>query len=157
MSEFEVVVKGYSTSLDDWARANRVPRDELPSLTEEQKKFARKYGVPEEDFARSVLAGRYGSERLCAEADRFARVLQEAVHDLRPQQEIEIVQVIYSSFDRRFTCHLREGSNEFTLYVSSTQVADHLDSGDSNLRKTIKEILREKIQQARTQAVGAGG
>jgi hypothetical protein len=157
MEDFDVIVQGYSTSVEDWAKANRVPGDSLPQLTEGQKAFARKFGVKEEDFARSVLAGRYGSKRLVADAERFAFLFREVVAELAKQNDIRIVQVFYSAFDRRFTCHLREGSKEFSIEMSSALVADHLDSGAPSLREDLKRLLAEKIEQARTHAVGVDG
>ncbi len=154
MNDLEIVVQGYSTSVEDWAKANRVPTESLPTLTEEQKTFARKFGVKEEDFARSVLAGRYGGDRLAADAERFAALLREVVADLAKHNDIQIMQIFYSAFDRRFTCHLREGSKEFGIEVASSRVADQLDSGDLGLREGLKRLLASKIEQGRIQAVG---
>lgn len=157
MAEFKIIVQGYRTSVNEWDRARRAGKEELPKLTEEQKAFARKVGVSEEDYARKVLAGRYGSERLAAEAERFGRLVQEVLADFKSQQraEIEITDVFYSAFDREFTCHFREGSKEFSCYVSSILVADHLDSGDVKLKERIKHLVTGKIEEARMRALGA--
>jgi hypothetical protein len=154
--DFEIVVQGYSTSVDEWARAKRAQPNELPALTHEQKAFARKFGVSTEDYARSVLAGRFGSERLNAEAVRFARLLQELVSDLKNGGDVQVTMLVYAAFDREFTWHMREGSKEFSCHLGSVQVADHLDSGDPKLRERLKQLLIEKIEEARAQAVGAG-
>lgn len=156
MGSIEIIVTGQSTSVDEWARANRADENELPMLSNDQKSFARKFGLSEVDFARSVLAGRYGSEKRAAEASRFAGLLREAVVGLPGGSEIEIDQVVFSTFDRRFFCHLREGSREFSFEIGSSFVADHLDSGDHKLRESLKQVLAERVEQARRQSVGAG-
>lgn len=157
MSDIQIIVQGYSTSVNEWARADQALKQELPQLTQEQKAFARRYGIPEERYARKVLAGQYGQEKLRTEAERFARSLEAAVAELKNERgfEVEIEMVVYTAIDREFTCHLREGSKEFTVQISSVKVADHLESGDPALEVRLRQQLKGFIQDARAQAVGA--
>ncbi len=55
-ASFEVVVEGGSTSLEDFRRRKEVPVTELPDLTDGERDFARKFGIPEEDYRRSSWA-----------------------------------------------------------------------------------------------------
>ena len=74
--DFTVRVSDFTTSIEEWDRAQRAPRSELPNLSAEQKDVARKFGITEEEYARSVLAGRYGNERMNTRARHLGKEVQ---------------------------------------------------------------------------------
>ena len=59
---FEVFVSGSTNSAEEWKRALEAPKEELPKLDSEQKEAAKRFGISAEEYARGVLAGRYGED-----------------------------------------------------------------------------------------------
>jgi len=60
---FEISVSDYTSSVEEYRRAERAPKSELPVLSDDQKEVARRFKISEEEYARGVLAGIYGRER----------------------------------------------------------------------------------------------
>ena len=83
--QFEVVVQGSRISPEDLMRAMRASVSELPKLTEEQKKNARRFGETPQEYARRELAELYAKERMRGRAEQIgqaaAQILQERGHD----------------------------------------------------------------------------
>src|SRR5437867_13413150 len=73
---FEIVVADYSSSMEEWQRAYSAPKSELPELTAEQKETARSPKISEAEYARGVLAGLYGQERMKHRARRMGDHVQ---------------------------------------------------------------------------------
>jgi len=74
--KFKVVTSGfYSCSVEDWVRSRKAPQTELPRLTEGQKDFASRFGLPEQEYARHLLANRYGRERIVRGAQELGETI----------------------------------------------------------------------------------
>ena len=75
--KFEIVTSGYySCSIEEWLRSRRAPASELPRLTAGQREFALKFGVPEQEYARFILANRYGRDRIVRGAQELGRTIE---------------------------------------------------------------------------------
>jgi len=75
--KFEIVTSGYySCSVEEWLRSCKAPVSELPQLTANQKEFALKFGVPEQEYARFLLANRYGRDRIVRGAQELGRTIE---------------------------------------------------------------------------------
>ena len=76
--KFEIVTSGYySCSVEEWLRSCKAPTSELPQLTASQKEFALKFGVPEQEYARFLLANRYGRDRIVRGAQELGRTIEQ--------------------------------------------------------------------------------
>ena len=73
----EISVQGWKASPGDWEAVRKIPKDELPALTDEQKEVVRKLGLTEEDYARSALAGERTQNALLVKTEMFARLLEK--------------------------------------------------------------------------------
>jgi hypothetical protein len=60
---FKIFVTDFSSSAEEWKRSLAAGEADLPELTEEQRKWAKQFGVEEKEYARGVLAGGYGRDR----------------------------------------------------------------------------------------------
>jgi len=78
--EINIVVHGFPVGLEDWSRAKRAALSEVPALNDAQSEVVRKLGLSEEDYARSILAQRYGSERIRHRAKKFGLRLAHTLH-----------------------------------------------------------------------------
>ena len=81
-ARFDVQVPDYTSSVEEYHRAQLAPRSELPKLCEEEKQIARKFKISEEEYARGVLAGLYGRERKMARARRLGEAVQGLLEGL---------------------------------------------------------------------------
>jgi hypothetical protein len=81
---FEVVIKGSGSNVDEWRRAQHAPVSELRliDLTAEQKHVAERFGVSLEDYARGILALRYGRERRESEGRALGQHVVELLREL---------------------------------------------------------------------------
>ena len=68
-ARFDVQVPDYTSSVEEYHRAQLAPRSELPKLSEEE-------------YARGVLAGLYGRERKMARARRLGEAVQGLLEGL---------------------------------------------------------------------------
>ena len=81
--KFQVLVSGfYSCSIEEWLRSRRVPVSELPELTEDENEFARRFKIPEEEYARHRLANLYGEQRIVRQAVGLGRLVEEFLENL---------------------------------------------------------------------------
>ncbi len=75
--KFEIVISGYySCSMEEWLRARRAPESELPQLTKGQKEFALKFRLPEQEYARHLLANRYSRDRIVRGAQELGLAIE---------------------------------------------------------------------------------
>ncbi len=90
-SGFTLVIQGTTTSVGDWEKAMAAPRGDLPRLTPEQKAFVKKFGISEEEYARGVLAGQFGEERLRERTAVLGRKIQEILDRRAPGCKLETI------------------------------------------------------------------
>jgi len=78
----EISVRGGGPiSATEWDAIEAMPKEELPPLTSGQQQVARKMGIQEADYARTVLASKRGAEKSLEKAERFARFLKDCVRE----------------------------------------------------------------------------
>jgi hypothetical protein len=118
----EVVVTGWSMSLADSGRAKAAPVDELPRLSGEQREVARKFGVSEEQWARAVLAQRYGDERVRAVALGLARALEIELPKHLPG--VEICRLVYEVGLEKHKLYLRWKGKDHFVSIDRDMVDD---------------------------------
>jgi len=141
----EVVVLGSSTSVEEWERASRVPKKELPPLTDEQKEWARKVGLSEEAYARSLLAGRYGAERIKARAEVLSTILEDMLKRLAPGVKLGLL--VFDLGKDRCIVQLKKGKREVRVSFSEDLAADVLDVRDLQSLRELEKILKGALQE----------
>jgi len=83
-SEFKVVISSAVSNVEEWRCALGAPNTELriEALTEEQKQIAKRFGISVEDYARGLLAHRYGRERRESEGRALGQHVIELLRGL---------------------------------------------------------------------------
>jgi hypothetical protein len=79
---FQIFVSDLSSSAEEWRRALTASDSELPELTEEQRKWANRFGVAEREYARGLLAAQLGQERTKAKGRALGKLAQEMLDGL---------------------------------------------------------------------------
>ena len=144
-ARFEIRVSDYSSSVEDWRRAQQAAHSELPELTAEQKDMAKKFKISEEEYARGVLAGNYGRERNVARARRLGDMVQHILDELDGGGRV--VAVGYDLDRPRWIIGIQTHEGHHNVAVPRELADDVVDWG-----------LREKIEELRSRvAYGVGG
>jgi len=144
----EVVVFGSSTSIEEWERASCAPKEELPLLTDEQKEWARKFGLSEESYARSLLAGQYGAERIKARAEEFGKILEKILTRIAPKMKDGL---LVFDFGRDICIvRLKKGKREVRVRIPRKLADDVLDLRDLQSIRELEEILKDALQELKS-------
>ena len=135
---FQIVVSDYSSSVDEWKRALGAPRSELPKLNEQQKEVARKFGISDEEYARGLLAGLYGEERMRQRGQHLGEVVEEILGGLG--EDYRLAAVTAQMFEGRWILRIQTPAKIVNVAVPRELADDVLDSG------AIEEIDKLKAQ-----------
>jgi len=146
-SDFEVMVSDHSTSVEEWDRAQRAPRSELPKLSADQKDMARKFGISEEEYARSVLAGVYGDERMKSRARQLGQIIQRIAGTLG-KGEYRVKAVVAEMFKSRWGVSLRGHGTQVNVAIPRELADDVLDSYTTDDITELKKKLVAGLQLA---------
>lgn len=122
---FDIVVSDYSTSVEERRRAQTASKSELPELNEAQRDVARKFGISEEEYARSVLAGRYGVRRLRTRARKLGEEIEKFVLEL--SAECRVVRVVADMARERWVILIQTPTRQFGMTVPREVGDDFLD------------------------------
>jgi len=141
-ASFEISVSDFTSSVDEYRRAQCAPKSELPELTDDQKAVARGFKISEEEYARGVLAGVYGRERQRSRGRR----LGEAVHSILsvPGRSDRVVRVSYEMDRARWIVSIESAGGAVDVAVPRELVDDFLDS---SMREP-KEQLQARVARA---------
>ena len=132
---FEIKVPDYSSSPEDWVRAQQVPRSKLPALSDDQKGVTRKFKISEEEYARGVLAGVYGRERKVARARRLGEEVQRIFDELGTGDRV--IALVYDMDRLRWIIRIRTREEVRNVAISA-ELAD--DVVDWALREQVEEL-----------------
>ena len=135
----QIVVDGWRAGISEWREARRVPADKLPQLTAEQKEVARKMGIPEEDYARSVLAGRRTQDQLLEKTRTFAALLERKINMRDPQARVNIVRL--NTLEHRFEIEAIVQGRRVFFRVDENLVDDLLSRGSEGLERNLDRVL----------------
>lgn len=122
--KFEVHVPGLQVSGDEDVRANAVPASELPSLTEEEREIAKKYGT-EESYQRAKLALMYGHERKETRAVELGERVVQILADLG--QDYRLASVNWNSDTLTWRLEIESPQGKQNVVLSWELVDDALD------------------------------
>lgn len=134
----EILIDGWRAGGEERKEAARVPASQLPALTEEQKRVAKKMGISEEDYARSTYAGRRNQDRLVEKTKEFARLLQRK---LEGRKGVELERIKLDVLRHQYEVLASEKERQFSFFVSEDLIDDLLQSGSEDLERNLERIL----------------
>jgi hypothetical protein len=138
-ASIQVVVSDYSTSLEEWRRAQAAPVSELPKLSEVQKDVARKFGISEEEYARSVLAGHYGQKRMVLRARKLGEEVERLVRSLSPHYHV--LKVVAEMFRGRWLVRIQTPGKETSVGIPRELGDDIIDSDLQEARQQLRATI----------------
>jgi len=139
----EISVQGWKASPSDWEAVRKMPKGELPALSDEQKEVARKLGLTEEDYARSALAGERTQNALLIKTEMFARLLEKKIHEIGLKAIVE--NVVLRILEDRFDVMLRVDGTSLPLRIKEGIVDDLFESGSAEAEDKLLRILKATL------------
>lgn len=143
-SHFQVVVSDYSVSVDEWRRARSAPKGDLPPLSQAQREVASKFGISEEEYARSVLAGRYGVLRLRTRATKLGEEVDKILFEVSPA--CRVVRVIADMVRNRWVVFIETPNREVGVSIPRGLGDDFLDSGTRETAEELKARVKSGLE-----------
>jgi hypothetical protein len=139
----EIAVQGWRASAADWDAVRSVPVEQLPALSEQQREVARKLGVPEEDYARSALAGQRTQETLLHKAEALAGFLQKLVE--KNHFDVSISRIMLDVVEHRFVIELTVNGSSKIFRVDESIVDDYFDSGSQEAEANLARVFERAL------------
>lgn len=144
MPNFRVELSDYSVSVEEWRRAQNAPKSELPELSEAQRAVAGRFGISEEQYARSVLAGRYGMRRLRSRAVRLGEEVEKILRDV--SSESRVTRVVADMARERWVILLRTPTRQVGIPVSREIGDDFLDFATREATEDLKARVKSGLE-----------
>ncbi len=135
----EIAVQGWRASASDWDAVRGIPPRDLPTLTDEQREVARKLGVAETDYARSVLAGKRTQEVLLQKAEALAAFLENRITE--EGRQVRVARVVLDVVEHRFIVELDVNGKPRVLRIDENIVDDYFDSGSMDAEANLSRVL----------------
>lgn len=138
--QFKVEVTDYSISVDEWRRAHSAAKGELPELDELQREYASKFGISEEKYARSVLAVRFGVQRLRNRATKLGEEVQKIL--VAVSAESRVSRVVADLARERWVIVIQTPDHQVGVVLPRDLGDDFLDFSTSDS----VEVLNAKVR-----------
>ncbi len=135
----EVFVRGSRSSTQDWLRAQQIPANELPPLSEEQKTEARLTHRSEVDFARSAYAGHLTQEELLQKMLRFGKWLNARIEERNPGTSIDSIDL--DTWSEKLRVRGQAGEEQFSFDLDEAVVERFLLTGSADLENSILRVF----------------
>jgi len=143
---FEVYIPDYSSSVAEWRRAQHAPPSELPELTAEQKEVARKFGITEEEYARNVLAGQYGRQRVRQRAQALGEAVQEVLNHLG--RMYRVIAVSRDMDHPGWVVRIETQKEDVDVFVSQELADDLFDSSSGGEKERLRRRVVSSLPEA---------
>jgi hypothetical protein len=137
--DFKVFVSDLSCSPEEWRRALKANDSELPELTEDQKEWAKRFGVEEKQYARSLLAGLYGNERQRKRAQALGAEVGKVLDAL--SSGYAVCAVLWQGSRQRWLVRVQTPESVVGIAISFELADDVLDSGILSEIGRLKELV----------------
>jgi hypothetical protein len=135
----EIAVDGWRAGAAERDAVRNLRTEDLPHLTEEQRTVAKKLGISEQDYARSVVAGERNREALLAKTERLARLLDQRIAALGIDGRIN--RVTLRTIQDRFDVEVQVNGKVLPLRIEETLVDDYFDNGSADSEERLAHIL----------------
>ena len=129
----------------DWKRAMGAAESDLPNLDEAQKEAAHRFGIAEEEYARGVLAERFGRDTMKAKALQLAEVIAELLSDSNTASGSDLVSIVYEGSNLRWILKFSLSGEARGVAIPYELVDDVLDSGLYESRTKLRSRIIEGI------------
>jgi hypothetical protein len=138
-AQFDVVIRGGSTSVEDYRRAMAAPKSELPKLSAVQNTVVKKLGLPADEYRRGVLAEQFGESRLIEQGKKLGAMVQVLLDELGSGYEVDAIQAEMAKF--RWLIRVVNAERVIVAEIPRDVAADALDSESGRAVGLLKKYL----------------
>lgn len=140
---FEIFISGVTSSAEEWKRALEAPKDELPALDSEQREAAKRFKISTEEYARGILAGRYGEARQRIRAKKLGLSVVEILAG--SGNEYRLIAVLREGIKFRWVLRIETPEGIRNLSVPLDLADDVIDSGLVDVVDALKQRVLEAV------------
>jgi hypothetical protein len=140
--QFEIHIRSNSSTAEEWKRAMEASVEELKKhpLNEWQKETAKRFGIPEEEYARGELAGVYGRQRLESTGQNLGRIIERLLAEVGDEYHLQAL--LYEGTKSRWIARVESSLGTRNLSIQRDLVDDVVDS---ELYESIQELKRRLV------------
>ncbi len=135
----EIIIEGWRAGGEEREAARSVPAIELPPLSDEQRKVAKKMGISEEEYARSAYAGKRNQDRLTDKTRRFAGFLEERLRALNESARIDRVRLV--TIEHEYRIEFSVDGRKIFFRLPEEMVDDFVEGGSAEVGRQITNRL----------------
>jgi hypothetical protein len=135
----EIAVDGWRAGAAERDAVRNLPVEQLPPLTDEQRSVARKLGIAEQDYARSLIAGERNREVLLSKTERLARLLEQRIATYGADARVN--RVTLRTVQDRFDVEIQINGRVLVLRIDESLVDDYFDGGSAESEQRLAQIL----------------
>lgn len=139
----QIAVDGPRGSASAQDAVRRIPKEELPPLTDAQKIVARQLGASEEDYARMILEGERAHDELLVKTELFARLLEKKLREIGSSAKIE--NVLLRTLDGKFEIEIDVNGRTIPLRIREDLIDDLFEAGSPDAEERLARILRTTL------------
>lgn len=139
----KITVTGSRSDRSEWEAVQGIPAGELPPLTPEQQSVAKRMRISEEDYQRSILAGRRTGEKLIKKAEWFARLLQKKLSAQIPDATIK--SVVLDTWKENFEIAIAIGNDILPLHIKEEMVDEFFDLSSDHAEERLGKMLERSL------------
>ena len=147
----EIIIDGSRAGGEERREAANAPEWQLLSLTEGQKAAAKRMGISEDEYKKSVYAAKRSKERLIEKTKPFATFLERSLGRIAPNAHIDKIRLLTTEREYRVDGYVAGKKARFR--VSEDMVDDFVERGFANVGESIERNLETAINVQATQAV----
>ena len=119
------------------------PKSELPKLEKSQREIARKFGVSEEEYARGVLAGKYGEGRIRERGIELGKRIKSILEGVG--SDYRLATVCSEMFNERWLVRIVSPKKVANIAVPRDLADDVLDSGAKGELEKLRTLVLSEI------------
>jgi hypothetical protein len=139
----DVRIDGDRSSAENWTRAQMVPSDQLPALSEAQRTVAAKLHLSAESYARSVYAGELERRELEKRAEAAGRLIESLAVRRVPGARLE--RVWWKTFDGKLRFDLSLRGSEASIVVAEPLIEGLLDGSVPEAEEQLARLVARTL------------
>ena len=141
----QIAVTGSRSDRSEWEAVQHIPARDLPPLTQEQRNVAKQLRMREEDYQRSILAGKRTGEKLLKKTEWFAKVLQRNV--AARARGASIKSVALDTWKEKFEITIEIDGDVLPLHIAEAIVDDFFDLGSARAEESLGQMLEQSLHR----------
>jgi hypothetical protein len=138
-----VSVDGYGFSAAEWAAIRDLPPEQLPALDKSEREVAQELGIPEAEYARSLLAGRRSQEALLKKAKSLGLLLEKIAGAIDSAAKVKSVNL--RVFQGRFDIKLDIAGSLIPMSIDESLVDDYFSAGSREAEERLARIVERVL------------